>query len=129
MGIGGGFIMNLYVHNDRKAYTMSAKEVAPLAATKDMFKTNESYINGPLSIGVPGEVKGYWELHKKYGSISWKDIIEPSIKICDEGFLMSTHMYDSVQSQTQPLHGSLKYVEFIIFCNLFHCLINEIFLF
>lgn len=46
MGIGGGFIMNIWRHDEKKSITLNAKEVAPLAATKDMFKTPESYLEG-----------------------------------------------------------------------------------
>lgn len=96
LGIGGGFLMNIYFHKERKSITLNAKEVAPLAAHENMFNDTASYNGGPLSIGVPGEVKGYWELHKKYGSLTWKELIEPSIKICEEGFIMSKHMYDTI---------------------------------
>lgn len=96
MGIGGGFIMNYYVQSEKKAYTMNAKEVAPIAATENMFKTTESYLTGPLAIGVPGEVKGYWDLYKRFGSIPWKELVQPSIKICEEGFEMTKHMYDFI---------------------------------
>lgn len=58
MGIGGGFLMNIWFQDQNKSITLNAKEVAPLAATKDMFKTQEEYKDGPLTISVPGEVKG-----------------------------------------------------------------------
>lgn len=58
MGIGGGFLMNIWFQDKKKSVTLSAKEVAPLAATKDMFKTAEEFNDGPLTIAVPGEVKG-----------------------------------------------------------------------
>lgn len=58
MGIGGGFLMNIWLHSEKKSITLNAKEVAPLKATKDMFKTPEEYKSGPLAIAVPGEVKG-----------------------------------------------------------------------
>lgn len=96
LGIGGGFIMNIYLHSERKAFTLNAKEVAPLAAHKDMFTDPAQYAGGVQSIGVPGEVKGYWELHQKYGNLSWKELIEPSISMCDNGFIMSHHMYDTL---------------------------------
>lgn len=45
MGIGGGFVMNIYIHAEKKAYTLNAKETSPAAATSDMFKTfNDSII-------------------------------------------------------------------------------------
>lgn len=113
MGIGGGFIMNLYIHNDRKAYTLNAKEIAPLAASKNMFKTEESYADGALTIGVPGEVKGYWKLHQEYGKLDWKELLEPSIKICEEGFEMSKHMWDS----TLPRHANDPHLKKALFHN------------
>ncbi|XP_031630492.1 glutathione hydrolase 1 proenzyme-like [Contarinia nasturtii] len=96
MGIGGGSVINLYIHKDRKSYSLNSKETAPLAATGDMFKTYEEYQYSPLSIGVPGEVKGYWELHKKFGSMPWKSLIKPAIKVCEDGFKVSKHMAVSI---------------------------------
>lgn len=96
MGIGGGFLMNIFLHDQNKSITLNAKEVAPLAATKDMFKTPEEYSDGPLTIAVPGEVKGYWELHQKYGSLPWKSLVEPSIKVCENGFELSVHMSEYI---------------------------------
>lgn len=96
MGIGGGFVMNLYIHDERKAHTLNVKEVAPLAATEGMFKSQDEYLVGPLTIAVPGEVKGYWELHQKYGKKKWASLVEPTIKLCEEGVQMTKHMRDSI---------------------------------
>lgn len=37
MGLGGGFVMNLFIRKNGKAYTINARERAPIKAT------NESY--------------------------------------------------------------------------------------
>lgn len=44
------------------------RETAPEKATEDMFQgqQNSLFKNG-LSVGVPGEVKGLYEAHQKYG--------------------------------------------------------------
>lgn len=104
-GIGGGFIANIYKHDERQAYTLNAKESAPQAAHEDMFKTDTEYLKSVKTIAVPGEVKGYWELHQKYGKLPWKELVEPTIKLCEEGFTMSRHMYDSVLLQKDALLG------------------------
>uniref|UniRef100_A0A8D8FUV5 Gamma-glutamyltranspeptidase 1 n=2 Tax=Culex pipiens TaxID=7175 RepID=A0A8D8FUV5_CULPI len=42
MGIGGGFIMNLYIKQEGKAYTLDAREISAKASTRDMhLKWNE----------------------------------------------------------------------------------------
>lgn len=38
MGLGGGFLMTIYQKETRKAYTLIARETAPLKATFDMYK-------------------------------------------------------------------------------------------
>ncbi len=40
MGLGGGFVMTVYVAKERKAYTLMARETAPRAAHRDMFVNN-----------------------------------------------------------------------------------------
>ncbi|XP_021706727.1 gamma-glutamyltranspeptidase 1 isoform X1 [Aedes aegypti] len=97
MGIGGGFIMNIYIKKENKAYTLDAREITAIAATQNMhlhdpLTTNE----GPLSIATPGELKGYWEAHKRFGKLKWKEVMEPTLNICRNGFEMSKHMSDSL---------------------------------
>lgn len=99
MGIGGGFIMNFYVHNERKAYTLNAKEMAPLAATPDMFKSKDDYFHSALAVGVPGEIKGYWELYQRFASkkFTWKQLVEPTIRVCESELKLSKHMSDFIE--------------------------------
>lgn len=41
MGLGGGFLMTIYTKSTRQAITLNAREVAPLAATHDMYKNDK----------------------------------------------------------------------------------------
>ena len=41
MGLGGGFLMTLYLRDERKAITLDARETAPLQAHRDMFNATE----------------------------------------------------------------------------------------
>ncbi|XP_055618642.1 glutathione hydrolase 1 proenzyme-like isoform X2 [Toxorhynchites rutilus septentrionalis] len=102
MGIGGGFIMNIYIKKDNKAYTLDARDISAKAATEDMHLHDPSTTNeGPLSITTPGELKGYWEAHKRFGKLPWKKIMQPSIDLCKDGFEMSKHMYDSLHTNAK----------------------------
>lgn len=38
MGLGGGFLMTVYIKEKGRAYTLNARETAPLNSTKDMYK-------------------------------------------------------------------------------------------
>lgn len=97
LGIGGGFVMNLFIGG--KAYTLNAKDVAPINSKNETFKTKQDYEHGPLAITTPGEIKGYWELHKRFGSKKWKDLIQPAIELCERGIELTEHMHDALLLQ------------------------------
>nr|CAD7446155.1 unnamed protein product [Timema bartmani] len=107
MGIGGGFLMTLYRRDAREAVVLNARETAPAAATTNMFGDERLLAqNGGLAIGVPGEIRGYWEAHKKYGVLPWKELVAPAIKICEEGYNMTEHQYTSLLFREQSIHNS-----------------------
>lgn len=90
-GLGGGFVMNLFI--DGKAYSLNARDVAPINLKNESFKTMWDNQYGPHSLGTPGELKGYWELHKRFGSMEWKDLIQPAIDLCERGIELTEHMH------------------------------------
>nr|XP_023018346.1 glutathione hydrolase 1 proenzyme-like [Leptinotarsa decemlineata] len=97
MGLGGGFLMTIYIRKEKKAYFLNAREVAPMKSKNRIYK-NQMYksASGPLAVGVPGELKGYWEAHQKFGKLPWNELIEPSIKLCESGYIMSKHQHLSL---------------------------------
>ncbi|KAL7048243.1 hypothetical protein ACKWTF_003283 [Chironomus riparius] len=92
-GIGGGFLATIFIKGRKKIETLNAREVAPLKISEDMYKENlNSSFEGGLSIAVPTEVKGLWELHQKYGKLSWKTLIKPSIDLAEKGFTVPSYL-------------------------------------
>ncbi|XP_046549555.1 glutathione hydrolase 1 proenzyme-like [Haliotis rubra] len=86
-GLGGGFFMTVYNRASGTSYVLDARERAPLAANSTMYVGREkgASLNGGLAIAVPGELMGYWEAHQRFGKLPWKNLFEPTIKICREG--------------------------------------------
>ncbi|KAF7279318.1 hypothetical protein GWI33_007410 [Rhynchophorus ferrugineus] len=97
MGLGGGFLMTIYKKNEKKAYFLNAREKAPMNTKSELYKNDQlTSRNGPLSIAVPGELKGYWELYKRFGTLKWQELIQPTIDICNNGYNMTRHQYTSL---------------------------------
>jgi gamma-glutamyltranspeptidase/glutathione hydrolase len=99
--IGGGGFMLILDSKSGKVYALDFRETAPAAARQDMYlkpdgnaAVNASRI-GYLAAGVPGTVKGFDEAYKKFGLLEWADLIEPAIKLAEEGFNLT---YQQAQS-------------------------------
>ncbi|XP_052895566.1 uncharacterized protein LOC128302747 [Anopheles moucheti] len=100
MGIGGGFVLTVYNKASGIVESLDSREVAPAAATKNMYVGNgKAAIAGGLSIAVPGEVKGYWELHQKYGKLPWKTLVYPTIDLCIKGSLVTDYLAKILSSE------------------------------
>lgn len=90
---GGGFAV---IHTaDGKNTTVDFREMAPLAATKDMYLDKDKNpieglsMTGYKSAGVPGTVAGLNEMLEKYGTMPLKDLIQPAIDTANKGFALS----------------------------------------
>ena len=90
---GGGFAV--YRLNDGTVGSLDFREKAPSSSLRNMYldENNEVYKNksklGHLASGIPGSVDGMVKIHDKFGSIDWKLILEPSIKLSNDGFQLT----------------------------------------
>lgn len=90
---GGGFA--LVRSADNVPVMFDYRETAPRAALRDMFAGlpwNASMIGG-LAVAVPGELRGYEELHRMYGKLPWHALFEPAITMARDGFLIPSQLY------------------------------------
>ena len=58
---------------------------------------------GVYSIAVPGEILGYYEAKKKFGSpdITMEQLFEPTIKLCEDGIKVSRSLSKSIKSSEE----------------------------
>ena len=91
---GGGFLV--YRNAKGKFFALDYREKAPLASTKDMYLDAsgnvipEKSMVGIFSAGVPGTVAGMEEMHRKFGLLPWKDLIQPAIEIARNGHALTS---------------------------------------
>ncbi len=88
---GGGFAVARFA--DGREVTIDFREIAPKASTRNMFIDEKgdvapTSLTGHLASGVPGAVAGLHALHKRYGKLLWKDVVDPAIKLASEGFIL-----------------------------------------
>jgi len=120
--IGGGGFMVMFDEASQESYSIDYRETAPEAASKDMFLASDGSVDkkratqGVLSIGVPGTVYGMWEVHKKFGSLPWSELLAPAVKLAEDGFLISPFMADALNKRYKKL-GKYKNFKNIFYSN------------
>ncbi|KAM3464721.1 hypothetical protein NHJ6243_002285 [Beauveria neobassiana] len=91
-GIGGGGFA-LVRDAEGRYEAVDFRETAPAAAYEDMYGHDEqASIAGGLAVAVPGEVRGLEYIHKKYGVLKWRDIMQGAIRVARYGFRVSEDM-------------------------------------
>ena len=93
-GIGGGGFMTIRDAKTGKTICLDYRETAPASATKDMYASEQSKkdkwsIYGGKSVAVPGWLKGMTYALDKYGTMKFKDVAAPAIRLAEEGFVVA----------------------------------------
>ncbi|MEO5817449.1 MAG: gamma-glutamyltransferase [Gemmatimonadaceae bacterium] len=105
--IGGGGYMIIRMADGRTA-ALDYREIAPLAATRNMYLdatgtlTDKSII-GPLASGVPGAVAGLTEALAKYGTMSLAEVMSPAIRYAEEGIVVDSALANSFRGNAKLL--------------------------
>ena len=53
---------------------------------------------GPLASGIPGEVAGMWMVYQAHGKLKWEDLVEPSIKLAEQGIIVNKAFALAIQA-------------------------------
>jgi len=65
-----------------EVYTIDFRETAPALSNATMYNADpQSAAFGGLSVAVPGEVRGLEEAHRRWGTLPWKRLVEPSVAL------------------------------------------------
>ncbi|HEX6534411.1 MAG TPA: gamma-glutamyltransferase [Gemmatimonadaceae bacterium] len=103
--IGGGGFMVIRMADGRVA-ALDYREMAPLAATRDMYvdangKLTDKGVVGPLASGVPGAVAGMAEALRRYGTMPLSRVLQPAIRLASKGFVVDDALEASIRADSE----------------------------
>uniref|UniRef100_A0A8C2SBL1 Glutathione hydrolase 5 proenzyme n=1 Tax=Capra hircus TaxID=9925 RepID=A0A8C2SBL1_CAPHI len=93
MGLGGGVIFTIYNATTGKVEVINARETvpsSPIPALLDQCEQAQPLGIGAQWIGVPGELRGYAEAHRRHGRLPWEQLFTPTIALLRGGFHVPT---------------------------------------
>jgi gamma-glutamyltranspeptidase/glutathione hydrolase len=105
--LGGGGYMVIRMADGRTA-AVDYREIAPLAASRDMYlgrdgKLTDESVVGYRASGVPGAVAGMSAALAKYGTKSLREVLQPAIHLADEGFVVDSMLFTSLDHRRDYL--------------------------
>ncbi|XP_034379627.1 glutathione hydrolase 5 proenzyme isoform X1 [Arvicanthis niloticus] len=89
MGLGGGVVFTIYNASTGKVEVINARETVPASCDQDLLNQCRNSLplgTGTQWIGVPGELRGYAEAHRRHGRLPWAQLFRPTIALLREGF-------------------------------------------
>lgn len=105
-GIGGGGFMVIWNAEQQQAVAIDYRERAPAAASREMFadlgateQRESGSVRGGLANGIPGTVAGLCLAAQKYGTLPLSTLLEPAIRLAEQGVPVDRHDM-SVQAST-----------------------------
>ncbi|MFK5973596.1 MAG: gamma-glutamyltransferase [Flavobacteriaceae bacterium] len=104
---GGGFMV--YRKSDGDVGALDYREKAPLSAHKNMYLDSLGHVIqgkstlGATSIGVPGTVAGIIEVHRKFGTLSLKEILAPVIALAEKGVVVTKKQASHFESYKEAI--------------------------
>jgi gamma-glutamyltranspeptidase/glutathione hydrolase len=103
---GGGFAV---VRTGAEVAALDFREVAPAAATRDMYlgadgkPVPERSLIGALAAGVPGSPAGLFELHRRFGRLPWRRVVAPAAALAREGFIVTERLHEEIAEEQTRL--------------------------
>jgi gamma-glutamyltranspeptidase/glutathione hydrolase len=109
---GGGFL--LYRSADGEHQALDFRERAPSLLRPELFLDGEgkplpgSSLEGGLAVGVPGTLAGLAEMHSRWGSRPWKELLQPAIRLAERGFALSPYMAAAIAADAEKLNRNAE---------------------
>ncbi|MBL8788794.1 MAG: gamma-glutamyltransferase [Deltaproteobacteria bacterium] len=101
-GLGGGAFAVVHMGGETRTFDM--REMAPAAATRDMF-ADPAKPGAPIpgaststakAAGIPGLVRGMAGLHASYGRLPFEAVVAPALRLAHDGFPVSRRLRDAI---------------------------------
>ena len=109
---GGGFML---VRMNGEDSFLDYREMAPAAADRDMYLDvdgdviEDLSLVGHLAVGVPGTVAGFWQAHQRFGTLPWRELVMPAVKLAESGFVVPDNLGGGMLTELERFEGKTNF--------------------
>jgi gamma-glutamyltranspeptidase/glutathione hydrolase len=105
---GGGFMVIHPAPGRGEPVSIVYRETAPAAARTNSF-TKADTMYQHKAVAVPGTVRGFALAHERFGTLPWRQLLQPAVKLAREGFTVDGTLAELLNTY---LATSLDHPEF-----------------
>ena len=92
--LGGSGFMLTHLAAEQKTIALDYRSVAPMKASIETYRKTDGEMDwdkltfGPMAPAVPGTVAAMYQAWQRFGSMPWKDVLQPAFQLASEGFVV-----------------------------------------
>ena len=105
-GLGGGSFITYYDRETKRILSYEGRERAPMEIDESVFLDDKDKpkkfwdaVLGGSSVGVPGTLKVFFEIHERFGQLSWEEVLKPAYELAQKGFIPPARLRNAVKKE------------------------------
>ena len=103
-GIGGDLFALIWINGETKPFCLDSSGYAGSNVDiSSLSSYSDIPLDHPMSVTVPGAVRGWYAMHERFGNLEMKDLFNQAIEICSKGFKVSSELHQSLKSHEETL--------------------------
>lgn len=117
-GLGGVGFMMVYMAREKRVQVVDFGPISPYGLnpadypltggyTSDLFTwpsvQDDRNVHGPMSIAIPGHVDGLATALEKFGTLPFREVVQPAIALADEGIAIDWYLTLKIATMAKEL--------------------------
>jgi gamma-glutamyltranspeptidase / glutathione hydrolase len=92
--LGGSGFMLLHLAEEGRTVALEYYSQAPAGIRPEVFRKPDGSVDeekrySRLGAGVPGTVAGLYHIHRRYGKLPWRRLLQPAIRLAAKGIVLT----------------------------------------
>ena len=76
--------------------------------------TTDGSLYGGSAVAIPGALKGLGEIHRRFGKLTWKQVVTPVADLAKRGFIAGESLASSIQEKEDHIRNPFNNLGYLL---------------